>query len=124
MRGNHKMARLILLKENHLLPAVSESCLQIGAARLLSPRMNLEDHLGDIIRKARAMNNISTATAGAAAGLSEGELTALEESGRVVGKINYAALGKCLGLNPQKLEAIANGWLPSPKNLGQWREIR
>jgi glyoxylase-like metal-dependent hydrolase (beta-lactamase superfamily II) len=29
-----------------------------------------------------------------------------------------------IGLNPQKLEAIANGWLPSQKDLSQWREIR
>ncbi len=86
--------------------------------------MNLEDHLGDIIRKARAMSNVSAATAGAAAGMSEGELSALEESGRVVGKINFNALGRTIGLNPQKLEAIANGWLPAPKDLGLWREIR
>ncbi|HEY1661723.1 MAG TPA: MBL fold metallo-hydrolase [Verrucomicrobiae bacterium] len=86
--------------------------------------MNLEDHLGDIIRKARAMNNVSAATAGAAAGMSEGELSALEESGRVVGKIDFAALGKTIGLDPKKLEAIANGWLPAPADLGLWREIR
>ena len=39
-------------------------------------------------------------------------------------KINFAALAKVLGLNPQKLEAIANGWLPARKDLGRWREIR
>jgi hydroxyacylglutathione hydrolase len=86
--------------------------------------MNLEDHLGDIIRKARKMNNVSTATAATAAGISESELSALEESGKFSGKINFAALGKILGLNPQKLEVIANGWLPSPKDLSIWREVR
>ncbi len=86
--------------------------------------MNLEDHLGDIIRKARAMTNVSTATAAGAAGISESELAVLEASGKSTGKTNLTALGKTIGLDPQKLEAIANGWLPSPKDLSIWREIR
>jgi hydroxyacylglutathione hydrolase len=86
--------------------------------------MNLEDHLGDIIRKARKMSNASAATAANAAGISESELSALEENGKVSAKINFPALGKILGLNPQKLEAIANGWLPSPKDLSAWHEVR
>jgi hydroxyacylglutathione hydrolase len=86
--------------------------------------MNLEDHLGDIIRKARAMNNVSTAAAANAAGISESELSAIEESGKTSAKINFDALGKTLGLNPQKLEAIANGWKPSEKDLSIWRELR
>ncbi len=86
--------------------------------------MNLEDHLGDIIRKARAMNNVSTSVAANAAGISESELAALEESGKSGSKINFAALGKILGIHPQKLEAIANGWLPAPKDLSAWHEVR
>ena len=86
--------------------------------------MNLEDHLGDIIGKARKMNNTPAPAAANAAGISESELTALEETGKFSGKINFPALGKILGLNPQKLEGIANGWLPSPKDLSIWREVR
>jgi hydroxyacylglutathione hydrolase len=86
--------------------------------------MNLEDHLGDIIGKARKMNNVSASTAATAAGISEGELSALEETGKFSGKINFPALGKILGLDPQKLETIANGWLPSPKDLSAWHEVR
>jgi len=86
--------------------------------------MNLEDHLGDIIRKARAMTNVSTAAAASAAGLSESELNALEESGQTAKKINAAALAPLLGLNTAKLEGIINGWLPSAKDLSIWREIR
>ena len=86
--------------------------------------MNLEDHLGDIIRKARNMKNISTASAAGAAGISEGELAALEETGQCAKKINFTALAPLLGLNAAKLEGIANGWLPSPKDLSIWREIR
>jgi glyoxylase-like metal-dependent hydrolase (beta-lactamase superfamily II) len=87
-------------------------------------RMNLEDHLGDIIRKARAMTNVSTAAAATAAGISEGELAALEESGQCAKKINFAALAPLTGLNVAKLEGIAKGWLPSPKDLSIWREVR
>jgi glyoxylase-like metal-dependent hydrolase (beta-lactamase superfamily II) len=87
-------------------------------------RMNLEDHPGDIIRKARTMTNVSTATAASAAGISESELAALEETGQCAQKINFTALAPLIRLNAAKLEAIANGWLPSPKDLSVWREIR
>jgi hydroxyacylglutathione hydrolase len=86
--------------------------------------MNLEDHLGDIIRKARAMNNVSTAAAANAAGISETELAALEATGQPAGKINFAALAPLTGLNAAKLEGIAKGWLPSAKDLSVWREVR
>jgi hydroxyacylglutathione hydrolase len=86
--------------------------------------MNLEDHLGDIVRKARAMNGVSASAAASVAGISEAELSALEESGKTAAKINSTALGNVLGLHPQKLEAITNGWQPADKDLSQWREIR
>ncbi len=86
--------------------------------------MNLEDHLGDIIRKARMMSKVEPATAATAAGLSETELAALEESGKVAKKPNFAALAQTLGLQPAKLEGIANGWLPKPVDVGVWRELR
>jgi glyoxylase-like metal-dependent hydrolase (beta-lactamase superfamily II) len=87
-------------------------------------RMNLEDHLGDIIRKARAMSNVSTPAAANAAGLTEAELSALEESGTTNKKPNYQALAALIGLAGSKLESIASGWLPSEKDLGTWREFR
>ena len=86
--------------------------------------MNLEDHLGDIIRKARAMNNVSASAAANAAGISETELSALEESGQLAKRFNFTALAQLVGLNPSKFEAIANGWLPSNKDLSIWREVR
>jgi glyoxylase-like metal-dependent hydrolase (beta-lactamase superfamily II) len=86
--------------------------------------MNLEDHLGDIVRKARAMSGASAAAAAEAAGLSEPELAELEESGRAPKKANLAALARSVGLQPAKLEGIANGWLPSQKDLSIWRELR
>jgi glyoxylase-like metal-dependent hydrolase (beta-lactamase superfamily II) len=87
--------------------------------------MNLEDHLGDIIAKGRAMSGASAANAANAAGISENELSSLEETGKIGNhKINFAALGKAIGLDPQKLETIAKGWLPEKKDLGIWRELR
>ena len=86
--------------------------------------MNLEDHLGDIIGKARAMSNVSAAVAARAAGLTEAELATLEASGQASRKPNLSGLADAVGLHPGKLEAIANGWLPSAKDLSVWRELR
>jgi hydroxyacylglutathione hydrolase len=86
--------------------------------------MNLEDHLGDIIRKARMMSNTSAAVAARAAGLTETELSGLEESGTISRRPNFAALAGVIGLNAGKLANIANGWLPNKKDLVHWRELR
>jgi hydroxyacylglutathione hydrolase len=86
--------------------------------------MNLEDHLGDIIRKGRKAANVSSQQAANAAGLTEAEQAALEESGQPTKTPNFAALGALLHLNPGKLEGIAKGWLPQEPDLGTWRELR
>jgi hydroxyacylglutathione hydrolase len=86
--------------------------------------MMLEDHLGDIIKKGRKAANVSPAAAAKAAGLSEPELAALEESGKLTKRPDFGALAALLGLDAGKLEGIAGGWLPSEKDLGTWRELR
>jgi glyoxylase-like metal-dependent hydrolase (beta-lactamase superfamily II) len=86
--------------------------------------MNLEDHVGDVIRKARAMSNVSAEAAASAAGLTASDLGALEESGQVTKRPNFAALANLLGLGTAKLEGIANGWRPAEKDLSVWRELR
>jgi glyoxylase-like metal-dependent hydrolase (beta-lactamase superfamily II) len=86
--------------------------------------MQLEDHLGDIIRKIRKANNISVAAAAAAAGISETELTALEDTGKTSARVNYPALAGLIGLDGKKLESIAKGYLPAPKDLSVWRSLR
>jgi glyoxylase-like metal-dependent hydrolase (beta-lactamase superfamily II) len=86
--------------------------------------MNLEDHLGDIVKKAALMNHVPAAKTAAAAGLSENELAALEKSGKFEKKINFPALADAIGLNAKKLEGIAHGWLPAKTDLSVWREIR
>ena len=86
--------------------------------------MNLEDHLGDIIKKGRRAANVSEAAAAKAAGITEAELATLEQSGQTPAKPNLAALAALLGLHPGKLQGIANGWLPSEKDLSVWCELR
>ncbi|MBI4326173.1 MAG: MBL fold metallo-hydrolase [Chloroflexi bacterium] len=86
--------------------------------------MTLEDHVGDIIRKARQAAGVSTEAAALAAGLDAGELVALEQSGIPSRRPNYGALAGLIGLHAAKLEGIANGWLPPEPDLSLWRELR
>jgi hydroxyacylglutathione hydrolase len=86
--------------------------------------MTLEDHLGDIIRKARTHAKISPEAAAQAAGVTPAALAQIEDSGQPTAGINYGGLGKLLAIDGAKLERIAKGWLPEPVDLGQWREFR
>ncbi|MFA6545012.1 MAG: MBL fold metallo-hydrolase [Limisphaerales bacterium] len=86
--------------------------------------MNLEDHVGDVIRKARAMTGAAAEAAAKAAGLSLEELAALEASGQSPRKPDFHALAAIVGLSGPKLEALANDWLPAPVDIGTWRELR
>ena len=87
-------------------------------------RMNLEDHVGDVIRKARAMRGVSASAGASAAGWTEAELSAVEDSGQITKRPNFKTLAEVAGLSAPKLEGMANGWLPSLKNLSNWRELR
>jgi len=86
--------------------------------------MNLEDHVGDVIRKARAMTGVTAEAAAKAAGLSAEELAGLEDSGKSARKPDYRTLAALVGLNGAKLETLSAGWLPAPTDLGTWRELR
>jgi glyoxylase-like metal-dependent hydrolase (beta-lactamase superfamily II) len=86
--------------------------------------MNLEDHLGDIVRKGRSLTGVSQAAAAKAAGLTETDLSALEETGKAPERTRLEDLAPVIGLHPQKLREIARGWVPSEKDLSVWRELR
>lgn len=86
--------------------------------------MNLEDHLGDILRKARQAANMPLEAAARAAGLAVEELTALEASGNFNQGPNFTALAPAVGLHPAKLESLAKGWLPAQPDPSLWRELR
>ena len=75
--------------------------------------MNLEDHAGDVIRKARAMSDVTIQAAAQAAGLSATELAEIENSGKFPKHIRLGALASLLGLDAAKLEGLANGWMPA-----------
>jgi glyoxylase-like metal-dependent hydrolase (beta-lactamase superfamily II) len=86
--------------------------------------MILEDHLGDIIRKGRDASGLSSADAAKAAGLSESEFAALEETGNAPRPFQFQPLAGAINLNAAKLEGIAKGWLPATPDLSLWRELR
>ena len=86
--------------------------------------MQLEDHLGDIIGKARTASGVSAAAAAAAAGVPLDQFSSLEQSGTPPEKIQFLSLAKVIGLDPARLEKIARGWLPPPIDLIVWRELR
>ncbi len=76
------------------------------------------------MRKARNMSRVTPEPAAQAAGLTVEQLEQLEQSGQAAKNANYIALGKAIGLDGAKLEGIAKGWLPAPKDLSTWRELR
>lgn len=86
--------------------------------------MTLEDHAGDIVRKARAAAGVTEAAAATAAGLSGAELNTLEREGTSVKTPDWQALAKLLDLDANKLKNVAAGWVPSAPDLGAWREVR
>lgn len=86
--------------------------------------MELEDHLGDVLMKARVHAGYGLDAVAAVAGLSAAELAELERTGRTGRTPNFGALGRLLGLAPDKLEALARGWRPAPVDLSRWRELR
>jgi hydroxyacylglutathione hydrolase len=86
--------------------------------------MNLEDNLGDVVRKARMMAQVPPATVAAAAGLTEAQLSEIEDTGKIGPRPNFTAMAKVLQLDAGKLENFAKGWLPAAKELSRWREFR
>ena len=86
--------------------------------------MNLEDHCGDVIRKAREISGITMTAAAKASGLTEEELTVLEETGQAAKRVDYVGLGMVLRVDGRKLGELAAGWRPASVDLAQWRELR
>lgn len=86
--------------------------------------MTLIDPLGDIIRKARSAAGVTLEAAARAAGISPADLETLERTGQMPNRINLMALAPVIGLSAEKLQRIASGWLPQPRDLSLWRELR
>ncbi|MSR42918.1 MAG: MBL fold metallo-hydrolase [Pedosphaera sp.] len=86
--------------------------------------MSLEDHVGDILRKARIQSKGTAAAAAAAAGLSEDDYAMLEESGRIIKRTDLFTAAALVGVSGGRLENIAKGWEPETVYTECWRELR
>lgn len=86
--------------------------------------MTLEDHLGDIVCKARLATGVSADAAAKVAGLSQEEFNRFEQTGHCDKRLDLVALAETVGLHARKLQEIGHGWLPHPQDLSVWRELR
>lgn len=86
--------------------------------------MNLEDHIGDVVRKGRMASGVAETAAAAAASIRVETLAELEKSGRTSEKPQWESLGKAIGLEGKKLAGLAAGWRPAEQDFGTWRELR
>lgn len=86
--------------------------------------MALEDHAGDVVRKAREMAGIAPEAAARAAGVTRAELSVFESEGTAPEKIAWEPLAKLVGLNAAKLQRVAQGWEPVQPNLLSWQYLR
>ena len=88
-----------------------------------SSTMNLEDSLGDILRKARVSNHVTPEAAAAAAELGVPEYEHLEETGVPPTGTRFDALGTLLTLSGSRLAGLAHGWRPAPVDLTLWQGL-
>lgn len=86
--------------------------------------MNLEDSIGDILRKARTSTQTSAEAAAHAAGLALADYQALEISSVAPGGIEWARLGRQLQIDGPRLQRQHDGWRPAPAQVARWRELR
>jgi hydroxyacylglutathione hydrolase len=86
--------------------------------------MTLEDHVGDVLAKARAGLDVPAAEAAGLAGLALADYAELERTGRCHGRPDFRTVAGRLGLDGAKLERLAGGWLPQARDLRLWRELR
>ena len=86
--------------------------------------MPLEDHIGDICRKARLQTKTSEGEAALVAGLPKAQLHEWETKGVIDVDVNVEGLAALVGLDVSKAKAIAGGWTPEPVELSRWSELR
>ena len=85
--------------------------------------MPLEDHLGDLLAKARAMTDLTLETAARAVGLPAARYAEIESTGQIPGSLDLAPLARMIELDPAKLQAIADGWVPAARDLARWPHL-
>ena len=86
--------------------------------------MLLEDHAGDVLRKARLGRGIPLERAAAAARMRPEKLARFEERGKPSDGIDLGAVSELLNLDGNKLRRIVEGWLPAAHELSRWQCLR
>lgn len=86
--------------------------------------MSLEDHAGDVARKARLMNGVSLETVLAAAAVSSADWERFEGEGSAPPVLAWERAAAVLGLEAARWRALAEGWQPHPVSLEAWRALR
>lgn len=86
--------------------------------------MLLEDHAGDVLRKARLGRGVPLERVAAAAQARPEQLARFEERGEPPEGIDFDAVSRLLNLDADKLYRIAEGWLPSAHELSRWQCLR
>ena len=86
--------------------------------------MSLEDHIGDVCRKARLQTETPIAEAASMAGLTEAQLKEWETEGKIQATVNVPALAERLGLDAAKAVRVAKGWEPQGVDISRWSELR
>ena len=86
--------------------------------------MGLEDHSGDIIKKARQAACKTIESMASLAGITVSQWTEWETNGIPPKNLKWDEFCRVLGLHPGRLKNIAQGWLPAPIDLSNWREFR
>lgn len=85
--------------------------------------MSLEDHIGDIVAKARRAAGVSEGAVAEVGGLTLAQLSAFEEYGRTDDAPDLEAISALVGLNAAKLKILADGWEPAAVDLARWRRL-
>ncbi|MGB9602123.1 MAG: MBL fold metallo-hydrolase [Verrucomicrobiia bacterium] len=85
---------------------------------------NLEDHIGDVVRKAIEMANVPIMSAAKAAGMDAVSFNIFLQSGEFKREPNFKRLAEILDLDSGKLENLARGWTPQQINTKNWNELR
>ena len=81
--------------------------------------MPLEDHIGDICRKARLQTKTDLARCAEVAGLAVEELQVWETEGLIDREVKVAALAELVGLDAGKAVKVADGWGPAERPTPQ-----
>lgn len=86
--------------------------------------MSLEDHAGDVIRKARLGRGVPLERVAAAARMRPERLARFEERGEPSNGVDFDAVAELLNLDGGKLRRIAEGWIPAAPELSRWQCLR